>query len=244
MFDVDSIGLTNVVDPAQPRPRRRRPADRRADGVPRRRHGQSGGGRPRRGAAAVRVQGRGRRRVRGDAAGLRRRAHSSGSSSGSTRFRMPIVAGVWPFESARNAEFMANEVPGVSVPDALVERMRAGATARCGGATEGSRLRGSWPASCDRWCRAAGVDPVRPARPGAADSRRARGRVTSRDPVQGSRRDAFRPGRLPVHSDIVPSGLGRLRRRTSSTRTRQTDRAEVPEWRCSTPSGSDRQSER
>ncbi len=37
---------------------------------------------------------------------------------------LPIVAGVYPFESARNAEFMANEVPGVLVPDALLERMR------------------------------------------------------------------------------------------------------------------------
>jgi homocysteine S-methyltransferase len=38
--------------------------------------------------------------------------------------RLPIVAGVFPFESARNAEFMANEVPGVRVPDALIERIR------------------------------------------------------------------------------------------------------------------------
>ena len=34
------------------------------------------------------------------------------------------MAGVFPFESARNAEFMANEVPGVRVPDALLDRMR------------------------------------------------------------------------------------------------------------------------
>ena len=38
--------------------------------------------------------------------------------------KLPILAGVLPFESARNAEFMANEVPGVRVPDALIERMR------------------------------------------------------------------------------------------------------------------------
>jgi homocysteine S-methyltransferase len=38
--------------------------------------------------------------------------------------RLPIVAGVFPFESVRNAEFMANEVPGVRVPDALMDRMR------------------------------------------------------------------------------------------------------------------------
>jgi homocysteine S-methyltransferase len=39
-------------------------------------------------------------------------------------FRIPIIVGLWPFESVLNAEFMANEVPGVSVPDELVERMR------------------------------------------------------------------------------------------------------------------------
>jgi homocysteine S-methyltransferase len=40
------------------------------------------------------------------------------------RARLPVVAGVYPFESLRNAEFMANEVPGVRVPDALLDRMR------------------------------------------------------------------------------------------------------------------------
>jgi methionine synthase / methylenetetrahydrofolate reductase(NADPH) len=38
--------------------------------------------------------------------------------------RLPVIAGVFPFESIRNAEFMANEVPGVHVPDALLDRMR------------------------------------------------------------------------------------------------------------------------
>jgi len=50
--------------------------------------------------------------------------------------RLPIVAGVYPFEDARNAEFMANEVEGVGVPDALVERMRRQASAD-GAAAEG-----------------------------------------------------------------------------------------------------------
>lgn len=39
--------------------------------------------------------------------------------------KIPIVAGLWPFDSALNAEFMANEVPDVVVPPALVARMRA-----------------------------------------------------------------------------------------------------------------------
>ena len=40
------------------------------------------------------------------------------------RFGVPIVMGLMPFESALNAEFMANEVPGIRVPEAVVERMR------------------------------------------------------------------------------------------------------------------------
>ena len=34
-----------------------------------------------------------------------------------------MVAGVWPLVSLRNAEFLANEVPGVEIPDAILERM-------------------------------------------------------------------------------------------------------------------------
>jgi homocysteine S-methyltransferase len=50
--------------------------------------------------------------------------------------RLPVVASVLPFESARNAEFMANEVPGTVVPEPLLERMRR-AEDREGGAAEG-----------------------------------------------------------------------------------------------------------
>ena len=38
---------------------------------------------------------------------------------------IPIVAGIWPLISYRNALFMRNEVPGVGVPDAVMERMAA-----------------------------------------------------------------------------------------------------------------------
>ncbi|MEQ1692899.1 MAG: bifunctional homocysteine S-methyltransferase/methylenetetrahydrofolate reductase [Gemmatimonas sp.] len=38
--------------------------------------------------------------------------------------QVPIVAGIWPLVSARNAEFLANEVPGVSVPAGVLDRMR------------------------------------------------------------------------------------------------------------------------
>ncbi len=37
---------------------------------------------------------------------------------------IPVIAGVWPLISFKNAEFMNNEVPGASVPPAILERMR------------------------------------------------------------------------------------------------------------------------
>jgi homocysteine S-methyltransferase len=39
-------------------------------------------------------------------------------------YRLPVIAGIWPLTSLRNAEFMKNEVPGVVVPDSIIERMR------------------------------------------------------------------------------------------------------------------------
>lgn len=39
--------------------------------------------------------------------------------------RLPVLAGVWPLVSYKNAEFMRNEVPGVTVPDAVMSRMAA-----------------------------------------------------------------------------------------------------------------------
>ena len=36
---------------------------------------------------------------------------------------IPVIAGIWPLKSLRNAEFMANEVPGVTLPDVLLKRM-------------------------------------------------------------------------------------------------------------------------
>lgn len=38
--------------------------------------------------------------------------------------RIPTVAAVWPLVSHRNAEFLNNEVPGIEVPERILERMR------------------------------------------------------------------------------------------------------------------------
>jgi len=36
---------------------------------------------------------------------------------------IPVIAGIWPLASYRNAEFMHNEVPGVVVPESTMQRM-------------------------------------------------------------------------------------------------------------------------
>jgi methionine synthase I (cobalamin-dependent)/5,10-methylenetetrahydrofolate reductase len=41
-----------------------------------------------------------------------------------TQHHTPVIAGILPFASLRTAEFFANEMPGISVPAAVVERMR------------------------------------------------------------------------------------------------------------------------
>ena len=58
-----------------------------------------------------------------------------------SRHKLPIVAGIWPLVSLRNAEFLANEVPGVSVPATVLERMRvASAAGKEEGLAEGVRI--------------------------------------------------------------------------------------------------------
>lgn len=41
---------------------------------------------------------------------------------------LPIVAGIWPLVSLKNALFLKNEVPGVVVPDSIIEKMEKAKT--------------------------------------------------------------------------------------------------------------------
>jgi methionine synthase / methylenetetrahydrofolate reductase(NADPH) len=43
---------------------------------------------------------------------------------GATRPPIPVIVGLLPLHSARHAEFLHNEVPGISIPDAVRARMR------------------------------------------------------------------------------------------------------------------------
>jgi homocysteine S-methyltransferase len=62
-------------------------------------------------------------------AGAFERLHARIAAAG-----IPIVLGLWPLESALSAEFMANELPGMHVPEAVVERMRRAAGAEAAAA--------------------------------------------------------------------------------------------------------------
>jgi methionine synthase I (cobalamin-dependent)/5,10-methylenetetrahydrofolate reductase len=52
---------------------------------------------------------------------------------------IPLICGIWPLVSFRNAEFMNNEVPGASVPADILERMRR-TTTKEEGFLEGVRI--------------------------------------------------------------------------------------------------------
>ncbi len=52
------------------------------------------------------------------------------------RLELPILAGLLPLVTSRHAEFLHNELPGVSVPDEIRDRMR-----RAGGSEEAEGLR-------------------------------------------------------------------------------------------------------
>ncbi|MCL5997089.1 MAG: bifunctional homocysteine S-methyltransferase/methylenetetrahydrofolate reductase [Chloroflexi bacterium] len=40
------------------------------------------------------------------------------------KLALPLVAGIMPLASARHAEFMRNEVPGIIIPDGIIERLQ------------------------------------------------------------------------------------------------------------------------
>ena len=54
-------------------------------------------------------------------------------------FRIPIVAGIWPLTSVKNAEFMKNDLK-VSMPDEILRRMAAAATSPEASRAEGVRI--------------------------------------------------------------------------------------------------------
>ena len=52
-------------------------------------------------------------------------------------FKLPLLAGILPLVNARHAAFMNNEVPGVSIPEGVIDRMQAAGE---NGLAEGVRI--------------------------------------------------------------------------------------------------------
>ena len=116
-------GSTNVVSTFEPRPRHRRAGDRESHGFPHRRPGEPG-------AEDIDAEIR-RFEYKVEAGAEFAVTKPVFDAATFERFfgriaaaKLPIILGLWPFESVLNAEFMANEVPGVHVPEAVLDRMR------------------------------------------------------------------------------------------------------------------------
>jgi methionine synthase / methylenetetrahydrofolate reductase(NADPH) len=72
---------------------------------------------------------------------------------GAAKFKKPVVIGVLPLHNSRHAEFLATEVPGMTVPDAVRDRMRKAGDER--GPIEGAAMARDLIALCRE--KAAGV---------------------------------------------------------------------------------------
>ena len=76
------------------------------------------------------------------------------------QFGIPVIAGIWPLTSFRNAEFMVNELR-VPVPEAYMERMRRAENAEAARA-EGVAIAREMVASASARCRRPVERAVRP----------------------------------------------------------------------------------
>jgi homocysteine S-methyltransferase len=72
---------------------------------------------------------------------------------GCAKFKRPIMVGVLPLANTRHAEFLATEVPGMTIPDAVRDRMRKAGDSR--GPKEGAAMARDMIALCRE--KAAGV---------------------------------------------------------------------------------------
>ena len=41
-------------------------------------------------------------------------------------FTLPVLMGIMPLYSARHAHFLHNEIPGITIPEAILHRMKGG----------------------------------------------------------------------------------------------------------------------
>ena len=140
------------------------------------------------------------RRVRHHPAGVRSRRPVAFPRRGASARACRSWPGIWPLASYRNASFMRNEVPGVVMPDAIMERMAAVDSredqlpwASRSPANRSPASATAWPASrsARRWARS--KRPGRSSRAGEAQ--------TGCELVRMSR---YSRAELPTRPSIVP----------------------------------------
>ena len=136
-------------------------------------------------------------RIRHYPAGLRHATARRPSSSASRSFRIPVIAGIWPLTSLRNAEFMKNDLR-VIVPDEIMLRMQQADTPELARA-EGIKHRprdAARRAADGRRAQGAGA---RPSAATAAPPRYRRGAAC--------RKHGCSPARAPLHEPHKLRGL-------------------------------------
>ena len=122
VFDVDAIGLIRVLDEHEPRTGRDRQLGGRADRVLRGRRAE-----PRRRRAGREME-RFLAKVEAGARWVQTQPvydlEVLERFFARTRSPVPVMVGLLPLHSSRHAEFLHNEVPGITVPDDVRARMR------------------------------------------------------------------------------------------------------------------------
>ncbi len=226
VWDVDSIGLIEILA------RLNRGEDQAGSPIGQqavvhdRLRARPHRGRPRRRVGPAGAQAGGRGAAGDDPAAVRRAPRSRrcsamrGERFGQGGFPVPVLLGVLPLVSARHAEFLHNEVPGITIPEAARARMQAAGPAGTEAGIEmadallaavGRRGRRDLPHAQLRPLRAGGRAGA--AHPHAERSRRRASRVAC-DRAPGS---PFRPARA---RSAPPGGAGPARPRAGRRRLR------------------------
>ena len=130
VWDVDSIGLVEILARLNRGEDAAGSADRRAGRLHDRLRARPDGRRRRHRVGPSRAQARRRRPPDHDPAAVRPRAGRGDGRRGAPAVRADAASrcrscsGVLPLQSARHAEFLHNEVPGITIPDATRAAMR------------------------------------------------------------------------------------------------------------------------
>ena len=124
VYEIDSIGLTQLMARLNRGEDYNGRAIDAATVLPHRRGGQPGRRRPRHGARTVPAQDRSRRALRDDPDPVRPRVHGPLRRAARRRVADPVLVGIFPVWSHQLALRLHNEVPGIVVPEPVLDALR------------------------------------------------------------------------------------------------------------------------